>query len=234
MSIVPQYSTRLVARLLVVYNTAMEDTAFTADIAAIKAWLKTGSLNLFGLPFAGKDTHCHRLAELLDGVVIGGGDILRSQESPAHVRTHIDTGALAPTEEYLRIVLPYLAQEKLKPHPLILSSVGRWHGEEAGVLEATAQAGHPLLAVIYLNITEDEMHRRQAASGELQDRGERNDDAAHILDKRVAEFHNKTMPVIDFYKGQDMLITIDGMHPREAVHATIIAELAKRARSYAP
>ncbi len=202
---------------------------YETKITQIKTWLGSGALNIFGLPFAGKDTHARELASIFDGVVIGGGDILRSKHTPSHVQEHIKSGALAPTDEYLRIVLPYFSRKELIGKPLILSSVGRWHGEEAGVLEATAESGHPLRQVIYLEISDDEMRRRWQAAQELKDRGERRDDAEHVLDTRLEEFRSKTMPVLDFYKDQGMLIETDGMPGRQEVLHAIIDQLYLRA-----
>ncbi len=211
------------------YNKQMKTAAGHPEIQQIKSWLKTGSINVFGLPFAGKDTLCRKLATLMEGVVIGGGDILRDKSAPPHIRNHIDKGSLAPTEDYLRIILPYFSNEKFKDKPLILSSVGRWHGEEAAVLEATAESGHPLLVAIYLQITFDELHNRLRKAQKLGDRGARNDDAEHVLDKRLEEFNTKTMPVIDFYRDQGMLIETDGMKPKDEVLKSILDELSKRA-----
>ena len=45
----------------------------TTDIEIITQWLGTGAINIFGLPFAGKDTHGHRLAELFGASIMGGG-----------------------------------------------------------------------------------------------------------------------------------------------------------------
>jgi len=207
----------------------MESLGSDTKIESIKNWLGTGSINIFGLPFAGKDTHCRELAELFGGVVIGGGDILRSTGTPRHIQDHIARGSLAPTEDYMKIVLPYFAREEFKNKPLILSSVGRWHGEEAGILEATGQSGHSLLAVIHLAITTDEVRRRWQNAQQIKDRGVRDDDAKHILDTRLQEFKTKTLPAIKFYKDQGMLIEINGMEDKKAVLKAILEELFRRA-----
>src|ERR1700742_3798418 len=101
-------------------------------IKAVKSWLGSGSVNIFGTPYAGKDTHGHRLAEQLDAVLLGGGEILRGGEMPAEVKELHRTGRLFPTDLYFRLVLPFLKQKKFQGRPLILSSVGRRQGEEDG------------------------------------------------------------------------------------------------------
>lgn len=204
----------------------MEDTQ---KIAAIKTWLGTGSINIFGRPFAGKDTHGRELVALFDGVLLGGGDILRNSEIPEHVAELTRAGKLAPTEEYIKIVLPYLSREEFIGKPLILSSVGRWHGEEEGVLEATKDAGHPVKAVLYLDISEDAVRQRWQKKTHVGERGERHDDTEEILETRLEEYKEKTLPVIEFYKNDGLLIDIDSTLDKKTVLHNIIDELYKLA-----
>ena len=203
----------------------------TTDIEIITQWLGTGAINIFGLPFAGKDTHGHRLAELFGASIMGGGDILRNSVIPPHVKEIIDSGRLAPTDDYVRIVLPYLSREEFADRPLVLSSVGRWHGEEPGVIEAAAAANHPLKAVLFLSVSEEVAHERFVASREDETRGKRADDAEHILATRFAEFRDKTLPVIEFYREKGMLIEVDGNPPKDEVHQTILRGLLRLAQN---
>lgn len=201
----------------------------TAEINKIKLWLGTGSINIFGLPFAGKDTHGHQLAELFDASIMGGGDILRNSVIPSHIKKVMDAGTLIPTEDYIRIVLPYLSREEFSGRPLILSSVGRWHGEEPGVIEAAKAAKHPLKAVLFLSLSESTAHDRFLKSRDDETRGDRADDAEHILATRFAEFDNKTLPVIDFYREKGLLVEVDGNPPVEEVNQTILRGLLRLA-----
>lgn len=190
------------------YNQYME--AFSdKDIAKIKAWLGTGSINIFGMPFAGKDTHGRELVKLFDGILIGGGHIIRSGDKQ-HMKDHIAKGLLTPTDEYLALMLPYFSEPDFDGKPLILSSVGRWFGEEKEVYKATNDSGHPTKVVLYIDISADELHRRWQKSLKLDDRGRRHDDAEHILQTRIDEFNTKTLPVIAYYKDKGLLIHIDG------------------------
>lgn len=193
------------------------------QISTIKSWLGSGSINLFGRPFAGKDTQGRALAELFDAPLLGGGDILRGSVIPAHVKEAMAKGELIPTKDYLEIVLPYLSQDDFAERPLILSSVGRWHGEEAGVLEATAAANHPLRAVVLLSAGETIVRQRWQVSKSKGDRGPRADDDR--LETRLAEFRNKTLPVIDFYRDEGILVEIDAEQAPEAITNEILAKL---------
>ena len=118
-------------------------------IGEIGEWLGSGSLNFFGRQFAGKDVQAASLGKRFGVPVIGGGDILRNSEVSPEVRAEIDGGGLSPTDAYRAIVLPYLGQAAFRGKPLLLSSVGRMSGEEQDVLEATTDAGHPILAAPY-------------------------------------------------------------------------------------
>ena len=197
---------------------------------SIKQWLGNGSINLFGIPFAGKDTQGHLLAEQFEAALLGGGDILRNSVIPAHVKAAMDKGGLIPTSDYIDIVLPYLGREEFSGKPLVLSSVGRWHGEEEGVVQALERSSHPLKAVIFLNIDEDTLYERWQVSQETGDRGDRSDDAnKEKLAMRLDEFRNKTLPVIDFYRKAGLLIEIKADRHVMDVYRDIIDALASLA-----
>jgi adenylate kinase len=197
----------------------------SSQIVTIKPWLAAGSIDLFGYPFAGKDTHGNDLATLFDAPLLGGGQILRNPTMSQRIKDLMSTGQLLPTKDYLEIVLPYLSKAEFSGRPLILSSVGRWHGEEAGVLEATAEAQHPLRAVIFLDINEEEVWRRWKSDDATLNRGVRNDDAEDKLVVRLSEFRSKTLPVVNFYREQGLLIEVDGMPAPSIVLRDIINKL---------
>ena len=195
------------------------------QLALIKQWLGTGSINIFGLPFAGKDTHGNELASLFNAPLLGGGEILRNSIIPPEIKKELDTGVLIATSDYLRIVTPFLSKSEFMDRPLILSSVGRWFGEEEGVLQATAASGHTTKAVIYLHADEDIIRKRWLASQEKGDRGDRADDAEHVLATRINEFTNKTLPVIQAYRQKGLLIEVNSDAEQHEVLKTILGRL---------
>jgi adenylate kinase len=196
------------------------------QITQIKRWLQTGSINIFGRPFAGKDTQGRRIAELFGTPLIGSGDLLRNSND--RIREALRTGKLAPTKDFIEVVLPYLSQDSLANKPLVLSSVGRWHGEEESVMQAMNVAGHPLKAVIHLEFPEEKVRERWDVAQREQDRGERNDDAAEVLETRLKEFREKTLPVLDYYREKGLLIEVNGDAPRDDVTEVILKNLAER------
>ncbi len=198
-------------------------------IEKIKEWLGTGSINIFGLPYSGKDTVGLRLAELLGAKFLSSGLILRaSEKDDKELAKELAAGNLAPTDTFRRIIMPYFSRNDLAEFPLVLSSVGRWEGEEYDIMDSAAKANHNIKAVILLNISEEEAKKRWEAARVLGDRGERSDDKEKsILDNRIKEFIEKTMPVIETYRKRGLLVPIHATGEREAVFELVIDELCK-------
>jgi len=194
----------------------------------IKAWLGSGTINIFGRPFAGKDTQGAKLAATFEGSLLGGGDILRNSTIPDYVDAILRRGELIPSDDYVDIVLPYLSKPEFADRPLILSSVGRWIGEEKGVLAATEAANHPLKAVVYLELSEATVIDRWKSLQSHDDRGGRYDDTEEVLTKRLEEYRNKTIPVIEEYEMMGLLIRIDGESDPVTVYDSILGALDER------
>ena len=176
-------------------------------IHEIGEWLEVGTVNGFGRQFAGKDTELEPLSVAYDTPIIGGGDILRNVEIPDDIKAIMESGALIPSDSYEAIVLPYLSQPAFEGRPLLLSAVGRMNGEQTGVMQATAAAGHTIKLVIDFQITREESQFRLATTPK---RG-RADDTIDGLNKRLDFFDEYTVPVLGFYEQQGLLITVDAM-----------------------
>ncbi|MBR6965350.1 nucleoside monophosphate kinase [Candidatus Saccharibacteria bacterium] len=200
-------------------------------IAKIKAWLGTGSINVFGLPMSGKDTQGIRLAEALDAKFLSSGMIIRAMEQETK-QNITSTGVLVPTDLFYEWVLPYLERKDLFRYPLVLSSIGRWYGEERQVLSVAAGAGHDIKAVVLLNVSESDVKKRFEAAKTLGDRGERSDDRNNeIFNVRLNEFRDKTLPVLNFYNEQGLLINVNGDQSRDEVFNEMIEKLYQKAIS---
>ena len=207
--------------LLYIY---MED-----KLTTIKHWLGTGSINIFGLPMSGKDTQGIRLAEALDAKFLSSGMIIRNMEAKTR-KNYTKHGELAPTDIFYKWVLPYLERPDLFKYPLILSSIGRWHGEEDQVMSIAAGAGHEIKAAIILNISEADIEHRFLEAKTLNDRGPREDDKdLAVFKTRLQEFHQKTLPVLQHYKDLGLLIEVNGDQSREDVFNELVAKLYAKA-----
>jgi len=198
-------------------------------IKTIKSWLGTGSINIFGLPMSGKDTQGIKLAEALGAKFLSSGMIIRAMEESTK-NNYSNEGNLIPSNVFYEWVLPYLERPDLFESPLILSSIGRWEGEEKQVMSVAAGAGHEIKAVILLNVSEADVEKRFETAKVLNDRGERADDNnSEIFQTRLKEFREKTMPVLQYYKSADLLINVNGDQSREEVFNEIVEKLYAKA-----
>lgn len=198
-------------------------------LSIIKSWLGTGSVNIFGLPMSGKDTQGQKLAELLGAKFLSSGDIIRQKETEAR-QDYSSEGNLIPTDVFYAWVLPYFYEPAIKNQPLVLSSIGRWFGEEDQVLAEAAESGHGIKAVIILDLSVADVESRFETAKILGDRGNRADDSTFaIMQNRIEEFSTKTLPVIQHYNDLGLLLRVNGDQPRDAVTAEIIEKLYKKA-----
>lgn len=197
----------------------------------IKSWLGTGSINIFGLPMSGKDTVGIRLAESLGAKFLSSGMIIRAVEQETG-QDLTSSGKLVPTKLFYEVVLPYFEREDLHDFPLILSSVGRWSGEEDQVISVAAGAGHPIKAAIWLKLSEENVISRWETARVLEDRGERLDDKdLAIFRTRIQEFTEKTVPVLRRYSELGLLVPVKADMFREAVFAEVVDQLYNFAKA---
>lgn len=205
----------------------MEEQNLIDKLARIKSWLGTGSLNVFGLPMSGKDTVGERLAKDLDAKFLSSGIIIRAFEAEQN-QNMTGSGQLIPTNTFYDIILPYFSREEMKNDSLILSSVGRWAGEEDKIMEAAKNGGHEIKAVVLLDLTEADVKNRFEAAKELNDRGERADDAnIEIFETRIREFNEKTVPVLNHYDELKLLIRVPADGSRDEVYLSVINKLVE-------
>ncbi len=55
----------------------------------------------------------------------------------------------------------------------------------------------------------------------------RDDDRPETVQKRLGVYHEQTQPLIDYYKNQNILKTVDGTQPMEKVFTDITAILGE-------
>lgn len=205
-------------------------------LSSIKNWLKTGSINIFGLPMSGKDTVGVRLAEDLGARFLSSGMIIRAMEEETKNKM-TGNGELIPTDLFYEWILPYFAKDELKNSALILSSVGRWSGEENEVMESAKNAGHEIKAVILLETSAEDVMKRWEIVNSLGDeqRTVRDDDKTpETFRVRIKEFEEKTQPVIDHYEQLNLLIRVNGNQDREAVYQETIDALYNYVLAHQP
>lgn len=196
------------------------------QIQQIKAWVGTGSINIFGLPMSGKDTVGVRLAENIGGKFLSSGIIVRALENSTNQNVTKE-GKLMPSNLFYDWVLPYFEKPELWDFPLVLSSIGRWAGEEDQVMSVAKASGHPIKAVVMLELSEKDVMERWEAAKMLGDRGLREDDAdPEIFQTRIKEYREKTVPVLKHYQELGLLLPVKAAASRDQVFRNVVQALA--------
>lgn len=197
-----------------------------AQIQQIRAWLGIGSINIFGLPMSGKDTVGVQLAEKLGAKFLSSGMIVRAMEQ-ATGQDLTGGGKLIASNVFYDWVLPYFEREELWKYPLVLSSIGRWSGEEDEVMTVAKNSGHTIRAAVELQLSDTDVVERWEAAKLLGDRGLRADDAdPQVFQTRINEYHTKTLPVLKHYQELGLLVSVSANGTREQVLANTIEALA--------
>ncbi len=206
----------------------------------IRKWLGSGSINIFGLQFSGKDTVGKQLANLLGAQFISSGDVMRDIFLHKDATTDPKiwqaaqssslTGFLMPTDEFQLMIASTLSNPALDGKPLILSTVGRWIGEEQPVLELLRSSDHETKAVLLLTISEAEAWRRWQEVRDARDGGRHDDVDEEKVARRFAEYYDKTIPVIDVYRGMNILLEVNAEQKRETVLSDVIDVLYEFSR----
>lgn len=196
---------------------------------------------LLGPPGAGKGTQAHRLAERLELPLIITGDLLRSEvregsELGQEAQTFLDRGELVPNELVVAMIRDQL--DRLNGHKgFILDGFPR-NGVQAEALDEITEVDRAVLIDIPReDVIERLSSRRVCAScgavynlstdqpqeeGVCDDCGgeltQRSDDTPDVVARRYdVQYNESVKPLIDVYRERDVLVTVDGRGPIDAV-----------------
>ncbi len=187
-------------------------------------------LVLVGPPGAGKGTQAVFLAEHYSVPHISTGDIFRANLKAGtplgqEAKSFMDRGELVPDSVTNAMVKDRLTHDDVA-NGFLLDGFPR-NVVQAEVLRAIlAEQKSPLDAVLELNIADSEIIERlssrltcrgcgapapasaqacAACGGELY---QREDDKAEVIARRLEVYNEQTAPIIAFYRGEGLLITI--------------------------
>jgi adenylate kinase len=196
-------------------------------VEVVRPWLGTGSINIFGLPAAGKDEQGRALSGLLGAVLLQPGVFMRLPGWLSDSATEsMNQGLLLRPEEAIELFTRLFREFTDPDKPFVLTSMGRHDGEQQSVMAAASEAGHPVRVVVLLSVTVAEAKRRQLLEVGRADREIRADRDPSIIDTRFNEFRVHTRPVIDFYRQEGILLEVDGTGTIEEVTLRLLQSLA--------
>ncbi|MDD5415581.1 MAG: nucleoside monophosphate kinase [Candidatus Daviesbacteria bacterium] len=166
---------------------------------------------LIGPQGSGKSTQADLLAKDLNLPKISTGDIFRElslqdSEEGRKIKGILNSGELIDDLETAKIVEQRLNKDDCRKG-FILDGYPRNRKQQ--------QIFDPKVDKVFdLEVPDHEVVKRLLARG-------REDDTMETIKKRLSLYHEQTMPLLDYYKNQGILIEIDGMGDIEDIYRRI-------------
>ena len=186
------------------------------------------NLVLFGPPGAGKGTQSKILTERRGLPQLSTGDMLRAAidaGTPLGLacKALMAKGELVPDETVIGIIADRYDQPDCK-NGAVFDGFPRTIPQAQALDKMLAERGKKIDLVLELKVDDavllSRVEARIKAGGVL-----RSDDTPETLAHRLGVYYKNTAPLIDFYRGQGKLKSVDGMAPVEAVTAQVAAVL---------
>jgi adenylate kinase len=203
---------------------------------------------LLGAPGAGKGTQAARLVAEYDIAHISTGDILRAAVKAGtalglEAKSYMDAGELVPDALVIGLVKERL-QEKDTDKGFILDGFPRTSAQAVALATELADLGRDIDVAIAVIVRPEAIVERlttrricrvcghigtvadsicPVCGGEMY---QRDDDKAETVRNRLDAYEKSTAPLIDYYRGADLLVEIDGNRSAAEVFADIKRALA--------
>ncbi|HTR70809.1 MAG TPA: adenylate kinase [Mycobacteriales bacterium] len=182
-------------------------------------------LLLIGPPGSGKGTQGDRLAQRFGLAHIAAGDLLRAE---VQARTpigraaaaYLDRGDLVPDEVVIELVVPVVIKAVEEGKGYVLDGFPRSVGQAKVARGQVEEAGATPDAVIYLDVSREELVRRILARATIEGRS---DDTAEVVRNRLHVFDEATHPLVDYYRDRGLLRVVDANRSEDEVAADILA-----------
>jgi len=213
------------------------------------------NLILLGPPGSGKGTQGERLQEDFRLPYYATGDILRAAvkdgtEVGRQAREYMDRGDLVPDEVIIDVIAERLQDEEALDG-FILDGFPRTVPQAEALDAKMKELGRELTGVILIEVPEEEILRRLGGRRTCSENPShiyhvefdppkeegvcdidgaklivRDDDKPDVIKNRLAQYREKTEPLIDYYEERGILNRVNGERPPEEVEEGIHGILA--------
>ena len=210
---------------------------------------------MLGAPGAGKGTQAKQIAAKYGIPHISTGDIFRANikngtELGKKAKEYMDQGLLVPDELTCDLVMDRISQEDCKDG-FVLDGFPRTIPQAEALDAALEKKGDKMDYAIDIEVEDENIIRRMSGRRACLNCGAtyhvvtippkkegicdvcgrelvlRDDDQPETVKKRLDVYHEQTQPLIDYYKKQNILKSVNGMEPMETVFANIVAILGE-------
>ena len=174
---------------------------------------------LLGPPGAGKGTQANILCKSKEFFHFSTGDILRDEikkksEIGQKIESIINAGKLVGDEIIIKIVEKILSEELSRNKGILFDGFPRNVDQARGFEELLKKKKQKIDCVIHILIDKEEIIKRIQ---KRQSEENRDDDNVDVLKSRLDVYLKETTPLIDLYKKNNILKTLDGMQAIESV-----------------
>ena len=192
-------------------------------------------LILLGPPGAGKGTQAQRLVQKHGIVQLSTGDMLRAAVKAGtlvglRAKAIMDRGELVPDEIVVSIVADRIGEPDAT-NGFILDGFPRTVPQAVALDKMLKEKRLKLDGVIELRVDSGILQQRiENRMRESAARGEplRSDDDPEVLKRRVDAYKEQTAPLVDYYRWQGTLRSVDGMAPIDEVEVGVHRALAEK------
>ena len=204
---------------------------------------------LLGAPGAGKGTQGAKLVEEFGLTHISTGDMLRAAvkegtELGKMAKTYMDAGNLVPDEVIIGLVSERLAQPDTA-NGFILDGFPRSSAQAVALDVELSKLERPLDAALLIDVEADVIVKRLTSRRMCKDCGhigsvadaacpkcggemyQRDDDNETTVRNRLDVYERSTAPLIDYYRGCNLLVAVDGDREPDVVYADVKKSLGK-------
>lgn len=204
---------------------------------------------MLGAPGAGKGTQAKQIAGKYSIPHISTGDIFRANikngtELGKRAKEYMDQGLLVPDELTCDLVMDRIQQDDCK-NGFVLDGFPRTIPQAEALDAALTKIGEKMDYAIDVDVPDENIVSRMSGRRACLDCGAtyhiislppktedkcdhcgsdlvlRDDDKPETVQKRLTVYHEQTQPLIDYYKNQGILKSVDGTQPMEAVFTAI-------------
>jgi adenylate kinase len=192
-------------------------------------------LILLGPPGAGKGTQAQRLVQKHGIVQLSTGDMLRAAVRAGtlvglRAKAIMDRGELVPDDVVVTIVADRIAEPDAT-NGFILDGFPRTVPQAVALDKMLQEKGLKLDGVIELKVDAGILQNRvENRLREAAARGEplRSDDDPEVLKRRLDAYREQTAPLVDYYRWQGSLKSVDGMQAIDEVESAIHRALTEK------
>ncbi len=205
---------------------------------------------MLGAPGAGKGTQAKKIADRYSVPHISTGDIFRANikegtELGRKAKTYMDQGLLVPDELVVELVVDRIKQADCE-NGFVLDGFPRTIPQAEALDAALKNIGEAMDHAIDVDVPDENIINRMSGRRACLDCGAtyhivtiptkvegicdvcgnkivlREDDKPETVQKRLEVYHAQTQPLIDYYKKQGILKTVDGTQLMDAVFNAIV------------